>query len=245
MPTSTKIQKRRRKKKMKDGTVIIKRWISSKEINEIPDVNLELRILVPRAFTRRSLLKYAILSWYLPEVSRFELQEYLRRTAERINYPELTIYINSREICFSALFLEYDYRKNDLFGNILQPGVYIWKNNTLLSSEYLEFRDLSESEKKVFSKEKDLRSKTAVPDQILLIPVHPRKPKKKVFRRGYNDHGSRPELDVAIARKEQKYDAYWTEQQLKIENRRVQSKLHQQNRLFEIILWQVEEGIDR
>lgn len=129
-------------------------------------------------FTKRSLIKYAILSWFLPPLTQFELQEILRSKARAQHYIEIESYIYSYELCALAIYLETDYSQNDVFGNILQEG------------NMVNGFDLSGKKKKVNSRDYcflNLNRKSRI-----------RRPQRK---RGYNDHGSSASLQTKVIKK--------------------------------------------
>ena len=134
---------------------------------------------VPKLNSSRQILKYIILSWYLEEpVSQFCLQERLRERCTQLklfDYRELLLY--TKELFLYALFRDPDLIKNDLFGNILTPGVYENFHYPEATDKDGTFRKSSKRRKKV-------------PDRIVLKVVRQKKASKSAFKRGYNDHGS-------------------------------------------------------
>lgn len=136
----------------------------------------EIKLSVPRIFKKSDIIKYSILSWYCTTWTRFELQEFLRKKCTQLRLFEIeTLYLYSKELMLYTLFRENDCTHGNLFGNILQPGIYI-------NNYYQDFEGI----KKIRLKKSDF---------IKLVLSTRTKPKKKVFRRGYNDKGSLPPFD--------------------------------------------------
>jgi len=147
--------------------VVSKHLKSLNEDWEGPDVNQEIRLFlrVPK-FSKRRILRLCILSWYLPEVTRWELQESLRSKMKETNLLQMGSYLHSKQLCLFKLYLEDDLTHNDLFGNLLVKNYKVREPN----SNKIRFIEVRE-------------------EVFLYLWTRP-KPKKKEFKRGYNDHGS-------------------------------------------------------
>lgn len=180
----------------------------------------EIRLKIPTLASKRNLLKYAILSWYIPEVTRWELQEFIRNRAISLHFPEVAAYCYSKEVMTYLLYSENDLKHSDLFGNILQRGIYIYHKDS--SGD---------------------RVKVKIDDFVSLTLKYRSKPKKKVFRRGYNDHGSLADSSKKAIQEEEGKEL--GQQQLEIELRRVTEKLQLSNLINQTLLsLQDLEGID-
>jgi len=183
------------------------------EFTEGEVIHHTLGVKFPRVFTKRGLLKYAILSWFLPDQTRFELQEILLQRAKQRNFPEIASYCYSKKFCLKALFLEIDLSLTDLFGNLLREGSYINRPSCVQ-----------------IPGEPNLSKRVKVPDSVKLILLLPKKKKRRTFRRGYDDHGSTTPDDKK-GRKEFSHDIRsWTQQNL-IELERSSFDLKVSNRL--------------
>jgi len=150
------------------------------------------------------------------------LKEILRRRALEKGFWEIESYLYSQELCFRALFLEIDLKHNDLFGNLLKKGTFVWRNFAKATGE-----DSIEGESP--------RRKAFVPDKIHLTLKTPGKSKRKIRRRGYNDHGSLPPKDSSIRKKEFLKDFSRDLEQEAIELRRTKFSLSAQNRILELL----------
>jgi hypothetical protein len=171
----------------------------------------EIFINYPKLSTKRDLVKYSILSWFLPPYTRFELQEVLRQKALAHRYFEVEVYLHSKELCAGALYLETDYRLNDVFGNILQKGIFCW-TKTLLGS----------------------RVKVKNKDFCFLKLKNKQKPKHPQRKRGYNDHGSLPTDQERYYKKVN--EEYGNLHYLEYEEKKTIFLLRQQNRILEVKL---------
>lgn len=194
--------------------------LSSKESNEIPEVNSEVRLVYPKIFSWRVWIKFAVLSWFLKPYSQFELQQVLEKKAAQLRIQNYQSYLYSFDLCCVALLTSPEVSTNDLFGNILQPGTREW----ILTAEGKKMR-------------------VSKPDLIILTLRSQRKPKKKVFRRGYNDHGSLPAADQ-IARRSANISS--DSEQYQIELERNNFELTAQCDLLKTlkIHLELQEGID-
>lgn len=182
---------------------------------------LELQIKIPRVFRKRDLIKYSILSWYVPSLTQFELQEILRQKSVQLHLPEIQSYLYSKEVMLATLYLEIDYNKNDLFGNILQNGIY----------NFIRTDD-------------GKRKKIKIKDQIILSTKHRNKPRKKVYRRGYNDHGSLPPFDEVERRKVLRESESLSILQARIELQRTYEKITASNRIMKGLEFLKTEGVE-
>jgi len=172
---------------------------------------------LPRSYQKRFLIKYSILSWYLPVQTGFELREILQKRALEKQYIEIASYCYSKECCLRALYMEIDLRHNDLFGNLLkEPMSYI-------SRTY-----------QVSPTEEPRRVKFRVADSVILKLRSPRRARPKVYRRGYNDHGSTTPDDKK-GRNDFRNDYTSTQIQRLIELRRTILHLQISNRILEIL----------
>lgn len=164
---------------------------------------------IPRFFKKREILKYCILSWFVPFLTQFEVQEYLRRKARALNYHEIEIYLHSKELCAFTLYREYDYSLSDVFGNILKKGVSVIR------------KDLKNKKIRVHCK--DFLFLTIRRNPIAI------KPERK---RGYDDHGSLPsesEKSLRITNEE-----YGSIEYLNVLRKRSDFSLLQSNRVLMI-----------
>ena len=177
----------------------------------------EIRLKFPKIFSRKNLLKYSILSWYMPFLTRFELQEVIRRKAEAAQFSEIKIYLHSKKVCAFALFRETDYSLNNVFGNILQKGIFI-------------------NLKDDFNKNHRIKSK-----DFCYLTLQ-RKPKVLIAerKRGYNDHGSLPSDSERNYKEVNR--VYGNLHFLEIEQKRLNFQILSDIRLSEILLR--FEGID-
>jgi len=134
------------------------------------------KIRMPRTFNKRALIKYAVLSWFLPTHTSWELRETIQSRAREKQFWEIGCYTYSFDCCIQALYQEVDLSHSDLFGNILKSTTSPVRHKITsvtgqedMNTPYLKRR---------------------VTDFCLLELVIPAREKPKVFRRGYNDHGS-------------------------------------------------------
>jgi hypothetical protein len=161
----------------------------------------EIKLRVNLPLQKNQLLQLCILSWWMPPITKFELQEFLRKSCrQNLNFFDYQIYLNSKELCLAALFLETHVSKRTLFGNIL-TGKYM-------------LRQKDSTGRKLVSKHK-LKV-------LLEIELH-KKPRKKEYRRGYNDHGSLPPTDEVNRRKVS--EDISTSLHLELEKKRVEAKI--------------------
>lgn len=172
-----------------------------KKVNRV-EVNSDISIKYPKLFSSRSLIKYAILSWYLPPYTQILLQEVLEVKATRLHFPEVKSYLYSKKYMLANLYLETDYKHSEIFGNLLTKGV---QNNIRTS----------EGEKR----------RITATDSVLLVLCNSSTAKRKVRRRGYNDQGSRAPKGVSAAREEAKGDIYLTLLHQKLEKTLLEEKL--------------------
>lgn len=197
-----------------EEAIIAKHLQSSfKEEEDIPELrttNDYFKIRIPDVHSKRSLLKYCILSWSLPPLARFELQEVLRKRSQQHHFFELISYLQSKEVCYCLLFLETDYRLNDVFGNILQPRSNIWVKTPSGG-----------------------RQRISVPDEIILELRHQPTPRRKIRRRGYNDHGSMADDSERARRKALEEDEFLTKKHYLMELQRNIEKVKSLQRVFE------------
>jgi hypothetical protein len=186
---------------------------------EVADYGLELmqnrqiRLKMPKLQGERTLVCFAILSWYLPEITRWEVQEYLRKKTREHNILNLESYLQTKELMLFCLYREYDYTHNDLFGNILVPR---GKQGEILP-----------------------RGSNKQPLEISLYLCERPKPKTTERKRGYTDHGSAADISVR-ARKEANQGTY--EEQLEIELRRSTRELTIRNFNLQRIL-ELRQGV--
>lgn len=165
--------------------------------------NNEVRLKIPKCQKRRTLTLLAILSWYLPDLTRFELQEYLRRKAVEHEFYFLSSYLRTLELMIYSLYREYDFTRSDLFGNILvsrsQSGRICpsGTGNSLKIFVYLQ------------AKRPEIRAQR---------------------KRGYTDRGSTADISTK-ARREADMGTY--EEQLEIENERSKRSLRFSNLFME------------
>jgi len=197
-----------------------------KKKNEESDFGLTpgpiwFEVRLPRCYSKRFLIKYSILSWFLPELTAWELRETIRRRASEKQYYEIECYIYSKDCCMLALFQEVDLRHSDLFGN-------------LLKSSYTYIRPTFDKQQEATLSQQD-RVKRKVADFCSLLLVRPKKSLPKTFRRGYNDHGSKAPDDVRIRREEFQKDIFNTLEHEEIELRKVRFALQQRTRIHEIL----------
>lgn len=176
----------------------------------------EIVLQFPRLFSVRNIIKYAVLSWWLPDWTRIELQEVLRIKALKLDYPEVGAYLYSRELCIFALYRETDCSHSDLFGNLLQNGVF----------ENINTAEGSRRIKK--------------PDLIRLKIKFDPSPLRVNRKRGYNDHGSYSSISER-ARKVADQSAGQA-LQLEIELKRLQIETNYNLRIVQ--LRQQMEGIE-
>jgi hypothetical protein len=143
-------------------------------------------LVLPKLSNRREMMKYAILSWWMPEYTGFNVRQDLLQRGRRYSFPEIEVYLQSKEICVLALMRRTDFQLNDLYGNILIPEVT--KKITL---------------------EDGTVWKKQVPDWLSYSFKKPRRARKAQRKRGYNDQGSLPtnlQKDQKIIRYEESQD---------------------------------------
>jgi hypothetical protein len=180
--------------------------------NDCYPTGQEFKLKLPRLFSERALIKYSILSWYMPDSTRFELQEFLRKKAHQQHFPYIEVLTSTKEIMMMSLFTEQRLKLPDLFGNVLTEGSWYWMRTS--------------SNKKVKVLCKDFC--------LLTLENNTSKPKTKVFRKGYNDQGSRAEFDIAVARQEWRGSAEQRLLQAQIELRRQEEHLQASKWIREI-----------
>lgn len=146
------------------------------QFTEIFSDPVEYKVDFPRTFNKRALIKYAILSWFLPEFTSWELRETIRTRAFEKQYVELSCYTHSYDCCMKALFQKVDLSHSDLFGNLLKQ-----------TTSPIRVR-LSKAQGEDALDRESLKRQVA--DFVALRLILPGKAVPKVFRRGYNDHGS-------------------------------------------------------
>lgn len=107
----------------------------------------------------------AILSWYLPEVTGWELREYLLKRNQELRIKEMESYLQTKNLMLFILFKQYDFTHSTLFGNVLRPR----------RSDGTPFRDKSSK------------------NQLCIVLRQRRRPRRRRSerKRGYPDHGSR------------------------------------------------------
>jgi len=161
--------------------------------------NREIRLIRPRGQGERLLACLAILSWYLPDLTRFELQEYLRKKTREHQLLHLETYLQTKNLMVYCLYREYDFKRNDLFGNILVPR---GRSGQILSA--------------------------TKPNEMNIFIGLRTKPEPKFFqrKRGYTDHGSKADIGLR-ARREANTGTY--EELLEIELARIKRELQIQN----------------
>lgn len=183
--------------------------------------NSTLRIEIPKVFSKRYILKYSILSWYLDPYTQFELQEFLRKicTNRKELFDIRFLYLDSKEIMIYTLFRENDCSTSHLFGNILTNGVY----------EQLHYKS---------PEGKSLKKKVFTQDKIKIYEYLQPKAKKLAFKRGYDDHGSlTPEDEKGRKKANMESNAFEKEVEKQIEELRSMSKL-------EKFILEIRQGID-
>lgn len=171
----------------------------------------EIKIKFPNLRTEAHLVKYSILSWFMGPLTRFELQEILRTKAVAQRYEKVEVYLHSYETCAAALFLEIDYKLNDVFGNILQRKIL----------EYT--RD-----------ESGRKYKREVNDTFSLYLVELWNPKSTQRKRGYNDHGSSPTTQEKFWRQTNKEYGEMIHLQVELNKHKFLHRSH--NRVLEVTL---------
>jgi len=165
--------------------------------------NREIKVSFERVHTRNDLLKFCILSWYLPEITRYYFQDELRETIEKTNFYEFKIYLESNELCLFTLYRENHVSHISLFGNILNDK--ITKRINLPQGKTVRVK------KKFF---------------IKLVLSEKSVPKKKTFKRGYDDHGSLAPQSRSIERKELSMDLNNQNLQEEIERKRIEKQIN-------------------
>jgi len=154
--------------------------------------NREIRLRFPKGQGERTLACLAILSWYLPDLTRFEVQEYLRRKTREHEQYHLQAYLQTKELMIHCLHMEYDYSRNDLFGNILVPRG--------TAGQILP----ASMENKM---------------QIYIFLGTKPEPRSSQRKRGYTDHGSRADISVR-ARREANTGSYAELLEIELERNR-------------------------
>lgn len=183
-------------------------------------IGVEVRLHLPKIFRKTDVIKYCILSWYLDPWTQFELQEFLRRKCTQMKYYEVeTLYLYSKDLMKYTLFRENDCTLGSLFGNILQPGVFV--NN---------YYQTPEGPKKIRKKRTDF---------CFLSMQFRNRPRKTVYRRGYKDKGSLPPWDKK-ARTEANISLNYYEYELE----RQREQLLAKNKQLELIYEMKTKGID-
>lgn len=181
---------------------------------------IEYKLSFPRTYNKRALIKYAILSWFLPTHTAWELRESISKRAREKQFWEIGCYTYSFDCCLQALFQEVDLSHSDLFGNIL-------KNNT----SPVRHKISSAQGKDVLEKSE---IKKWVTDFCILDLAIPAKEKTRVYRRGYNDHGSgRPNHKSGLG--EYSEDIQLDILQERIELKRAQFSLKIKTRILQVI----------
>jgi len=179
-------------------------------------------LVMPRTYRKRDLIKYAILSWFLPEITSWELRETIRARALEKQFWEIGCYTYSLDCCMMALYQEVDLSHSDLFGNIL-------KNNVSWIKTVLDKSLTNEEIKEVKMK------RYPVIDfcHIELRTIAKSRPKQR--RRGYNDHGSRQPIHRSgLGKYSRDYQLDLLQEQ--VELRRAQFLLLQRNRINRVLL---------
>lgn len=137
-----------------------------------------------------------------------------------MNYFEVeTLYLYSEELMKYTLFRENDCTHGSLFGNILQPGIFV--NN---------YYQTPEGPKKVRKKRTDFCS--------LSIQFRNR-PVEEVYRRGYKDKGSLPPWD-----KKARTEANMVLNFYEYESRKQREQLLAKNKRLELIYEMKSKGMD-
>jgi hypothetical protein len=181
---------------------------------------MEIKIKYPKLFSKRNLIKYSILSWWLTPIAKFELQEILQKKSIQLHFPEIQAYLYSKECMLATLFLENDLKHEDLFGNLLTSGIY---ENVIDPS--------------------GKRRRVRKSDFVTLYLQFRKKPKTKVFRRGYNDHGSMADPNKKAIREEEFIEN--SSKQYEIELQRTKESLISKTIINESLLFLYElKGID-
>jgi hypothetical protein len=179
----------------------------------------EINLCYPKLFAERDLVKYSILSWYLPPHTAFELQEVLRNKASKFRFEKLEVYLQSKKLCLLALFLRTDYSLNDIFGNILRNKTWVYFLNILThKKEKMEVSDFC----------------------YLKLTKRPR-PKWIERKRGYNDHGSTPSERAKVQRILNR--DYGDQVFLEYERKRTEFQLLSKNRVL-LLQMKLMEGVD-
>ena len=193
---------------------------SSSRKARLLEPNLEIRLIYPKIFSERVWIKYCILSWFVGPYTQFELQEVLRKKGDQLKVQNYESYLESKDLCFFSLFLELNVKHSDLFGNILQPGVT---------------ENARDSEgKKIRLNKKDVLK--------LTLRSQP-KAKKKVFRRGYNDHGSLPAADERARREANEFKGSQEQWNLELEKQNWKFAVHLNLLATQKLLEEVRRGI--
>lgn len=174
----------------------------AKGIHDLQFEPFEIKLRINRPLQQGQILQLAILSWWCPPLTQFELQESLRKECtSNLSIFDYQIYLESKELCLAALFLETHVSKRTLFGNIL-TGKY-------------RVRQRVPGEKTItFLKNLKVQ---------LEIELY-REPRKKVYRRGYNDHGSLPPTDTVGIRKLN--EEISTSLHLELEKKRLEARIN-------------------
>jgi len=183
--------------------------------------SISYSIKIPRSYSKRFLIKYAILSWYLPTFSSWELRETLRQRAKEKLYYEIDSYLYSYDCCNLALFQQVDLSHSDLFGNLLKETHTFIRPSTKMTTEPLDNRG---------------SRKVKVRDSVTLRIHVQGYSKPKARRRGYNDQGSKAPDDKRILREEIQKDWFNTWKNEEIELRRTQYSSQSRARIHDILL---------
>lgn len=170
---------------------------------DLLDLTYEIQLDITRPLNRRSLLNYIVLSWELPPLSRFELQESLRALCtQQLQFYSYQIYLESKELMLAALYRETHVSQRTLFGRVL------------------DFRN----HRKV-GKDEQGKPKFVVEDLKCKLRVRVNFPSKRseTRRRGYNDHGSLAREDIRKLREEIATEGIRL--QAELERKRLNSKI--------------------
>lgn len=205
-----------------EQTVISKQSYALAQSFDYPELSgCEIRVKYPKLFSKRNLIKYSVLSWWLTPIAKFELQEILQKKAIQLHFPEIQSYLYSRECMMASLFLENDLKHEDLFGNLLTNGIY----ENIVDTN---------------GKHKRLHKS----DFVTLYLQFRKKPNAKVFRRGYNDHGSMADPDKKAIRDEEYIEL--STKQYELELQRTKESLLSKTLINEMLIFLNElEGIDK
>jgi len=194
------------------STLSTQKFLGPKGILDLTSETFEIKLKIPKPLNYRLIFQLSILSHWLPSYTKFELQEYLRNICtQNLNFYDLQIYLQDKNLCLGALFLDTHVNKRTLFGNIL-TGTYEVKQQNVGKVS------ISKYKLKI-----SLRIKINSPA------------KRSDFKRGYNDHGSLPPVDVSIRKKENTITGkglHW-----ELERKRLESAIHLHQIKFGILLF--------